>query len=120
MLNMAEYNTKTNYQKPASFKTDFEEVILGNPNTQLPLESFDSEARNEPTRVKKKITWHIVNTALTAALVISGGLMAGRINIEVVLTAIFAGLIVGLNQFKDFWGTEEDEYCNERKLFNFV
>jgi hypothetical protein len=62
----------------------------------------------------KEIIWNLVNSLLAGALVILGACSTGNLNQQSILIAVFAGLIVGVNQFKDYWKSEEKEYCGKK------
>jgi hypothetical protein len=67
----------------------------------------------------KKICWNIVNSLLMFAAVILGALTTGNINLESLLVAFIAGGLVAVNQFKDYWQTEKDEYI-PKKIGAFI
>jgi hypothetical protein len=66
------------------------------------------------TTQKKEIIWNLVNSVLASSLVILGACSTGNLNQQSVIIAIFAGLIVGVNQFKNYWDSEKPEYVSKK------
>jgi hypothetical protein len=64
-------------------------------------------------KMDKEIIWNLVNSGLAAGLVFTGGLVSGIVTWETVMASVAAGLIVGINQFKDYWNKEKSEYCDD-------
>ena len=67
----------------------------------------------------KEICWNIVNSLLMFAAVMLGALTTGNINLESFLVALVAGSLVAVNQFKDYWQTEKEEYI-PKKIGAFI
>ena len=62
----------------------------------------------------KEIIWNLVNSLLAGCLVMLGAFSTGNISWQSFCIAIIAGFVVAINQFKDYWGFEKDEYCGKR------
>lgn len=67
---------------------------------------------------KEEIKWNIINAILAGLLVFFGSSIDGNITIKGIIAALFAGLIVGVTKFKEYWEREEEEY--KSKVFNFI
>ncbi|MEY2703192.1 MAG: hypothetical protein RLY43_1830 [Bacteroidota bacterium] len=68
----------------------------------------------------REIIWNLVNAGLAGGLVFLGGLSTGNASYETIYIAITAGLVVCVNQFKDYWGKEEKEYCSPKRIGAFI
>lgn len=66
-----------------------------------------------------EIKWNIINSLLAGALVFLGSLTNG-FSVSGLCAGLFAGLIVALTKFRDYWNTQEGEYKSTKLLFNFV
>lgn len=67
---------------------------------------------------KKEIIWNLVNSGLAGALVFAGACVSGQITYNAVITAFFAGFVVAVTKFKDYWAKEKKEYSHN--MFNFL
>lgn len=66
-----------------------------------------------------EVFYHIINSLLAGALVFIGAFSDGTITLTEVLISGGAALAVAIAKFKEYWGTQEDEY--KRSLyFNFI
>lgn len=67
---------------------------------------------------KKEIIWNLVNSGLAGLLVFAGACVEGNITLKGVFLAFFAGLVVAVTKFKEYWIREEAEYSS--KIFTFI
>lgn len=64
-----------------------------------------------------EVKWNLINSALAGALVFAGTAADGNITLRGIALSFFAGLVVGITKFKEFWaGQDPSTSC----LFNFV
>lgn len=76
-------------------------------------------------KMDKQAFWNLVNSCLAGGLVLLGNFMgAGEITLRGFVTALGAGLLVTLTQFKNYWDSEKEDYYLKNKkgcvLFKFV
>lgn len=71
---------------------------------------------------KNEIAWNLINAGLAGALVFLGAIADGNVTINGIALAVISALIVGITKFRDYWITQEGEYCDSKtcKLFNFT
>jgi hypothetical protein len=69
--------------------------------------------------MNKEIKWNIVNSLLAGALVFVGAFSDGNVTRTGIAIAISASLLVAITQFKKYWESEEDEYC-DKTLGTFI
>lgn len=75
---------------------------------------------------KQEILYKLINASIAGALVFFGSVVGsgGNIGLNGLIASAGAGFIVILNQFKDYWTSQEKEYASGKKarirLFNFV
>ena len=67
----------------------------------------------------KEIIYNIINSLLAGGLVFLGSLSSGDFSWSSVLVALIASGVVAITQFKDYWKTQEGEYCKP-KIFHFI
>ena len=60
---------------------------------------------------RKEIIWNIVNSLLAGALVFLGAFADGNISSTGIVLSMVAAAGIALTRFKDYWGTQENEYC---------
>jgi hypothetical protein len=68
---------------------------------------------------RKEIFWNLINASLAGGLVFLGSITGGNISRSSLCVAVIAFFIVFLTKFKDFWDSEEKDYC-QSKIFNFI
>ena len=70
--------------------------------------------------MNKEILWNVVNSLLAGALVFVGAFSDGSITITGAMIALSASMLVAITQFKRYWETQQDEYCNDKTLGSFI
>lgn len=67
---------------------------------------------------KHEIIYNIINSAIAGGLVFVGTCLDGDLSLKGIIAAFFAGAIVFLTKFKEYWTGEKKEYTT--KLFSFI
>ena len=67
----------------------------------------------------KEILWNVVNSLLAGFLVFIGAFSDGQLSQQEALISLGAALAIAVTQFKDYWKSEESEYCN-KTLGSFI
>lgn len=67
----------------------------------------------------KEILWNIINSVLAGLLVLLGAFSTGDITLKSFCFATITACLVAVNQFKDYWETQKNEYSST-KMFSFV
>lgn len=60
----------------------------------------------------KEICWNLVNCIIAGGLVFLGALTNGAPSKESIIAAVIAASVVALSQFRNYWASQETEYCN--------
>ena len=67
---------------------------------------------------RHEIAYNVINCSIAGGLVFVGSLSAGEITASGVGFSVIAFLTAFLTKFKNYWGTQKNEYST--KLFSFV
>jgi len=69
---------------------------------------------------KKEIFYKIINAGLSGALVLLGSITtAGEITLKGLFISVVTALLVAIQQFREYWLKEENEYC-KTQVFAFI
>lgn len=69
---------------------------------------------------KNEIAYNVINSLLAGALVFTGALTSGEITLGGVSAAVITSLILIITKFKEYWSTQEEEYCRKQGFFNLI
>lgn len=69
------------------------------------------EEENPFKKNRHEIKYKVINSLLAGALVFLGALTNGELNRAAFLAAAGASLVIMVTQFKEYWTSQEKEYC---------
>jgi hypothetical protein len=64
---------------------------------------------------KHEIYYNMINAGIAGIIALIGSCADGNLTSKGVIVALLTGLLVAIIKFRDYWESEKEEYCKDKK-----